>query len=150
MGFATRDQTGYFGVGRPVGYQTVKEALRHGAQARVLAELPDPRRTSGRNNLDLPLAHILKSYKQVGPAPRPQLALPVIAIEAATAPGLEPDADELSKAIADLIVLAFFFLLRVGEYGDTLPAAHVRTHTTQFSSMRREVLGRADYSATHL
>jgi hypothetical protein len=108
----------------------VEKAMRHVAQAFVLAGLADPRRTSGRNDLDLPFAHILKSYKQLDPAPRPQVALPVVAIEAAAAAGLSPSADPKSQAIADLIILAFFFLLRVGEY--TLPATHVRTRTVQF------------------
>ena len=130
LGFAARVRTGFFGTGRPVGSQTVEKAIRHVAQARVLAGLTDPRRTTGRNDLDLPFAHLLKSYKQVDPAPRPQVALPVIAIEAATAAGLLPSADAKSQATADLIILAFFFLLRVGEY--TMPAAHVRTRTTQF------------------
>jgi hypothetical protein len=122
LGFAARIRTGFIGIGRPVGAQTVEKALRHVAQARVLAGLNDPRRTSGRNDFDLPFAEILKSYKQADPAPKPQVALPVHAIEAATAAGLAPDAPPHAQAVADLIILAFFFLLRVGEY--TLPAAH--------------------------
>lgn len=64
------------------------------------------------------------------PAPQPQLALPVDTIEAAAKMGTHPLAPPLLQATCDLIVIAFFYLLRVGEY--TMPAANRQTRTVQF------------------
>lgn len=132
LGFAARTRTGYFGKGRQVGAQTVEKALRHVAQAFVLEGYPDPRCTagSGSSALALPFTHILKSYKDRDPVPRPQVALPVHAIKLASAARLDPAASPTERATANLIVMAFFFLLRVGEY--TLPPAHVKTRTIPF------------------
>jgi hypothetical protein len=57
----------------------------------------------------------LKSYKEQDPAPKPQLALPVTTIEHAGAYHQAPQT-ALTRATADLIIIGFFFLLRVGEY----------------------------------
>lgn len=129
LGFAARTRTGYFGKGRQVGAQTVEKALRHVAQAFVLAGYPDPRRTAGSGSaeLALPFTHLLKSYKDRDPVPRPQVALPVHAIQMASAARLDASAPARDRATADLIVMAFFFLLRVGEY--TRHPAHVTTRT---------------------
>lgn len=73
---------------------------------------------------------MLKSMKDADPAPTPQLALPVVAIEAAACRAWDPHASPQSRAVADLITTAFYFLLRVGEY--TMPAQNRRTRTVQF------------------
>ena len=132
LGFAARTRTGRFGKGRQVTHQTVEKALRHVAQAFVLAGYPDPRRPAGSSGpaLVLPFTNILKSYKDRDPVPKPQVALPVNAIILASAARVAPTASPSAKATADLIVMAFFFLLRVGEY--TRPADHVTTRTVQF------------------
>jgi hypothetical protein len=80
--------------------------------------------------VDLAFRHTLKRLKEADPVPKPQLALPVETIAAAAVPAQSPGASARARAVADLIVIAFFFLLRVGEY--TLPAAHRHTRTVQF------------------
>ena len=129
LAFAARVRTGIFGYGSQVGHQTVEKALRHVSQTLVLAGYPDPRRTYGAKELDIPFRHLLKAYKDVDPAPKPQLALPVDTIQYAAAHFREPH-DALSRATADLVTVAFFFLLRVGEY--TMPTKKTRTWTVQF------------------
>jgi len=52
------------------------------------------------------------------PAPRPQLALPVSCITAAAAARFQNGATRKQQAVADLINVAFFFLLQVGEYSE--------------------------------
>ncbi|KAI2513588.1 hypothetical protein MHU86_728 [Fragilaria crotonensis] len=81
---------------------------------------------------DLPLGLELDSLGKAGrdPAPRPQVALPVHAIDLAATARNDPGASPREVATAHLIVLAFFFLLRVGEY--TLPSEHRTTRTVQF------------------
>jgi hypothetical protein len=129
LAFAARFRTGIFGRAVPVGFQSVEKALRHVAQTLLLAGYDDPRRTYGAKELDLPFRHLLKSYKDQDPAPKPQLALPVATVERAAAYCQAPH-QPLIRATADLVTIAFFFLLRVGEY--TMPRRNVRTRTVQF------------------
>lgn len=79
--------------------------------------------------LDLPFKRLLGSYKNGDPAPQPQLALPVHAIEEAARHFQAPNNPRV-RAAADLITTAFFFLLRVGEY--TFPRRNTVTRTVQF------------------
>ncbi len=130
LGFAARTRTGFFGKGRQVGAQTVEIALRHVAQAFVLEGYPDPRRAGSGSDLALPLTHLLKSFRVRDPAPKPQVALPVHAIDQAAAARNDPNASPREAATAHLIVMAFYFFLRVGEY--TLPPGHRSTRTVQF------------------
>jgi hypothetical protein len=129
LAFAARVRTGLFGKGKQVGHQSVEKALRHVAQTLQLAGYDDPRRTYGSKELDLPFRHILKSYKDDDPAPQPQFALPMATVQTA-ASRHEPRHSALHRAISDLICIAFFFLLRVGEY--TMPSAGTTTRTVQF------------------
>jgi hypothetical protein len=129
LAFAARFCTGIFGNGRKVGFQSVEKALRHVAQALVLAGYEDPRRSYGAKELDLPISAILSTYRKDDPPPQPQLALPVATIEHA-ATFSRANQPELTRATADLLTVAFFYLLQVGEY--TMPRANTRTRTTQF------------------
>ena len=116
LGFAARTRTGCFGAKREVGHQTVEKAIRHVAQTLVLAGRPDPRRPlHGGTDLDLPFTRLLKYYRDHDPAPRPLFAIPVFTVRAAAHLALVSP-DPLAQATADLIVIAFFYLLRVGEY----------------------------------
>eukprot|EP00978_Attheya_sp_CCMP212_P040814 scaffold226588_cov20-Attheya_sp.AAC.1 len=54
--------------------------------------------------------------KDQDPAPKPMLALPVETIEAAAAVAFDTRASARHRAATEMITVAFFFLLRVGEY----------------------------------
>jgi hypothetical protein len=129
LGFATRVRRGYYGRGSHVQAQTPETALRHVAQTLVLDGYPDPRRSYGSKDLDLPFSRLLKCYENDDPAPKPQLALPVRAIQCAV-DHYNQKGTHMSAAIADLLTTAFFFLLRPGEY--TMPSSRTRTRTVQF------------------
>lgn len=127
MAFAARVRTGAFGNGKQVGCQSVATALRHISQAFVLASYGDPRREIYGPELGLAFTRLYHSYRQEDPAPKPQLALPISVLEdVMTNEGASPSLK--NQALADLVVLAFFFLLRVGEY---TPPGNRRTRTTQ-------------------
>jgi hypothetical protein len=132
VGFAARVRRGYYGRGRQVQSQTPETALRHVAQTIVLAGYADPRRSYGGNNLDLPFSRLNKSYKNADPAPQPQLALPVRAIQVIVR-YYRQKGTPIGAAIADLIIIAFFFLLCPGEY--TTASARTPTRTQQFRRM---------------
>jgi hypothetical protein len=127
MAFAARVRSGAFGNGKQIGCQSVATALRHVSQTFVLANLGDPRRELYSPELGLAFTRLYHSYRNEDPAPKPQLALPISVIEDVMkneGAALNPK----DQALADLVVLAFFFLLRVGEY---TPPGNRRTRTTQ-------------------
>jgi integrase len=99
------------------------------AQTIVLAGYPDPRRSYGSTDLDLPFSRLLKSYKAADPAPKPQLALPIRAIQCVV-DYYRAKQTLVASAIADLLTIAFFFLLRPGEYAMT--SSRSKTRTVQF------------------
>jgi hypothetical protein len=129
LGFAARIRRGYYGRGIKVQAQTPETALRHVAQTLVLDGYPDPRRSYGSKDLDLPFSRLLRSYKMEDPAPKPQLALPVRAIQCAC-DHYTRQGTPSACAIADLLTIAFFFLLRPGEY--TMSSGRQKTRTVQF------------------
>jgi hypothetical protein len=107
-----------------------RESYASRAQTRVLAGFPDPRRNYGGRELDLPFSRMIKTMRYSDPVPRPQLALPASCITAAAAARFHNGATLKQQAVADLISVAFFFLLRVGEY--TMPTWNRWTRTVQF------------------
>jgi len=112
--FAVAVREGRYGLGDQVKVQSVERALRHVAQKFVLDGHPDPRRASpAQQSLDLPIARLIKSYQDEDPPPQPKLALPVSTI---TALALNYRWTPHLDAVTDLVTIAFFYLLRVGEY----------------------------------
>ncbi|KAI2489627.1 hypothetical protein MHU86_24958 [Fragilaria crotonensis] len=104
MGFAARVRTGYFGVGRQVT-PDCRKAIRHVAQARVLAGLiPDEPPADPTSTLPSSPPPILQERRPCSTTPT---GTPC-EIEAAAAPGFAPDADAFAATVADLIILAFF------------------------------------------
>ena len=76
----------------------------------------------------MPFRRLLTAYSHADPAPSPQLALPANTIKAA---GMHYQAvDARTRATADLVTTAYFFLLRVAEF--TMPRPNARTRTFQF------------------
>ena len=100
------------------------------AQAFVLVEYPDPRRAGAGSDLALPFTHLLKSFQVRNPALKPQVALPVHAIDLAAAACNDPEPSPHEAATAHLTVMAFCFLLCVGKY--TLPPGYPTTRTVQY------------------
>jgi hypothetical protein len=127
MAFAARVRSGAFGHGKQVGCQSVATALRHVSQAFVLASYGDPRREVYSPELGLAFTRLYHSYKNEDPAPKPQLAIPVSVFEDIMKHEGTSAAPK-DRALADLVILAFFFLLRVGEY---TPSGNRQTRTTQ-------------------
>ncbi len=107
LGFAARVRRGYFGRETQVQSQTPETALRHVAQTLVLAGYPDPRRSYGSKDLDLPFSRLLRSYKTDDPAPKPHLALPVRPIQCAVPP-YNNKGKLFDFAISDLLTISFF------------------------------------------
>jgi hypothetical protein len=99
------------------------------AQTIVLAGYANPRRSYGSKDLDFPFSGLLKTYKCDDPALKPRLALPARPIRCLTE-HFRNKHTPWASALADLITIAFFFLLRPGEYA--MPTSRSKTRTVQF------------------
>jgi hypothetical protein len=112
--FAVTMWEGKYSLRNQVKVQSVEQALQHVAQKLVLDGHPDPRRaSSAQHTLDLPIAWIIKKFRDEDPPAQPELAIPVSTITAISenyrwTPHLD--------AVADLTLTAFFYLPCVGEY----------------------------------
>jgi len=123
--FAVAVRGRQYGKGHQVQVQSVVFALRAVAQKYVLDGYPDPRCASpAQQSLDLPIARLLKKYDDEDPPPEPKLAVPISTIT--TIVEKYRWTAHLS-AVADLVIIAFFYLLRVGEY--TSPATPRKKRT---------------------
>jgi hypothetical protein len=75
---------------------------------------PNPRRASpAQQLLDLPIARLIKKYRNEDPPAEPKLAIPISTI---TAIATNYRWNTHLDAAADLVIIAFFHLLQVGEY----------------------------------
>ena len=76
--------------------------------------LPNPTyRSEGRYWLKL--ERLIEAYRRQDPPPQHKLAVPVAVVNHLMAVGGKSNSDKL-KAICDMSAIAFYFLLRVGEY----------------------------------
>ncbi len=115
-GFAARVRTGHFGNGRQVKGCTVSSAIL--AIGKTIAPACDsnPTKVTGSECLLPRLQIILDGYRKVNPATQKKLPVqadvPELLMETAYQPGMTA----LQRATADLTMIAFYYLLRVGEY----------------------------------
>ena len=103
--------------GKPVRARTAEDALRSVGQTFLAMGTDDPRFTP-QGAMDFRITRQVRFYKKEDPPPDRVKPVPVsvlrwIAFAAATTPHVG------NQAIADMIILAFFFLLRPGEYTAT-------------------------------
>jgi hypothetical protein len=109
-----------------------KKPLRRKSQTLVLAGYPNPWRSYGSKHLNLPFSCIMKTYKNANPAPKPQLALPVRAIQCIVAHYCTNPSPQ-ANTIADLLTIAFFFILCPGK--STMHPSHVSAHSMVSGAM---------------
>lgn len=112
-----------------VGCEQVKVALRAVASSFILDGQPNPMVTPERRYY-LPLARQLKYWTNQDPAPRPQLALPISALHHIRRQRRKSNTHK-DRALADLCIVAWYYLLRVGEY--TYKDPSLNTQTTPFT-----------------
>jgi hypothetical protein len=117
--FAVAVWEGQYSNGHKVKVQTVARALWFVSQKFVLDGHPDSRHASpAQHALDLPISRLLKKYSDEDAPPEPKLA---ILISTITEIAEKYWWTTHLSAVADLVIIAFFYLLRVGEY--TSPAS---------------------------
>ena len=112
--FAVAAREGQYGLGHQVKVQSVSKALRAVAQKYALDGHHNPRRSSqAQHSLDLPIAHLLKKFGDNNPPAESKLAVPTLTVKKIAQ---QYHFSYHHQAVADLCIIAFFYLLRVGEY----------------------------------
>ena len=112
--FAARVRSGHYGRGKQVSTGEVRTAL---AAISKTIELVGERSPIYRadNKFNLQIQRCLEGMKRQDPPATPQLALPVTVIQTLHSDAYTSSSTRL-QTISDLASIAFYYLLRVGEY----------------------------------
>ena len=105
--------------GDQVRARTAEDYLRSVAQTFLSVGKDDPRLNSA-GSTDFRIARMIAAWKKEDPPPRRVKPIPIAVVRrlCEIAQALPPDS-HLLRAIADMIIIAFFYLLRPGEYTDS-------------------------------
>jgi hypothetical protein len=115
-GFAARTQTGYYGRGRQVKASTVSTALTAIGQTIALECERNPTKIIGSNKLIPRLQQMLDGWRKIDPPTLKMLPVEADVPEYLATLGAQPSASVLDQAIGDLTLIAFYYLLHIGEY----------------------------------
>ncbi len=115
-GFAGRVRTGYYGRGKQVQAGSVSSAITSVGQTIALATNSNPTKIVGSEKLLPHLQQMIDGFRKADPPTVKQLPVEVDVPELLVKHGLAPNASELDHAIGDLTMIAFYYLLRIGEY----------------------------------
>jgi hypothetical protein len=130
-GFAARVRVGGYGRGRTVKADTVSTAIAAVGKEIALASGVNPTKMKHTEKLLPRIGQMLDGWrKKDGPVMK-KLPVEVDVPEYLVKLGLAKDAEELTKATGDLSLIAFYYLLRVGEY-TTKGSRNESKQTVQF------------------
>jgi len=116
--FAQRYRTGAINTSqRPVRSRTVEGALRSVGQTLASVGSPDPRLTP-QGHIDFRLKRMFSSFSKADDPPARVKPVPVPVLQHVMSQAVLSQ-DPFNLACADMICLAFYFLLRPGEYTGT-------------------------------
>ena len=115
-GFAGRVKTGYYGYGREVGSGTVSKAFTAIGQAISLDCGYNPLKMNGSDKLLHPLQRIMDGFKKWDKPTTKKLPVEVGVVELLCTLGHMGMASTKDAVIGDWVCIAFYYLLRVGEY----------------------------------
>lgn len=126
--YAERVRTGYYGRKHRVRAQTVQVALRAIGTTFEMAMLDNPCHRSP-NRYIKPLERQIEGYRRTDPPTVAKLAVPVAVPEHIHNCAILTNSPK-QHAVGDLALIAFYYLLRVGEY--TIRGKRGTTRTVQF------------------
>jgi hypothetical protein len=111
-----RVRTGYYGKGKQVKNCTVSSALTAVGQTIALACNDNPTKVNGSDKLLPRLQVMLDGYRKEDPATIKKLPVQADVPELLVSTAYQGAGTAQDKAAADLTMIAFYYLLRVGEY----------------------------------
>ncbi len=138
--FAQRVHSGELAVrGNPLWARSAEDYIRHVAQTFLNLGANDPRLNSAYK-IDFCLQRTLAAWKLTDPAPLRVKPIPISVIRRIATLATENTGDDTSRAAADMVIIAFFFLLWPGEYTDNETNPFRFTDTQLFISDMRLTL----------
>jgi hypothetical protein len=115
-GFAARVRQGYYGRGKRIAAGTVVGALTAVGQEIALACGENPTKVGGSDKLLPRLSQIYDGWRKEDPPTTKQLPVEADVPELLADHGRTATATTLDQAVGDLELIAFYYLLRIGEY----------------------------------
>jgi hypothetical protein len=115
-GFAARIRRGDYGRGKQIKAKTVSTALTAVGQTITLECETNPVKVRGTENFLPRIQRMLDGWKKEDPPTLKMLPVEVDVPEYIASVARIPTATELDRTIGDLALIAFYYLLRVGEY----------------------------------
>jgi hypothetical protein len=115
-GFTARVRRGLYRRGKCIATGTVVGALTAVGQEIALACGETPTKVTGSNKLLPRLSQIYDGWRKEDPPTTQQLPVKADVPELLAKNGCDGSATELERAIGDLSLIAFYYLLHIGEY----------------------------------
>jgi hypothetical protein len=115
-GFAARVRRGGFRRGREVKSETVSTALTAVGKEIALACNSNPTKLGGTEKLVPRLSQLLDGWRKTDGPVLKKLPVEADIPEYLVTLGLQAHATAMDKAVGDLALIAFYYLLRIGEY----------------------------------
>jgi hypothetical protein len=109
-------RTGYYGQGKQIQAGSVSSAIMAIGQANTLATNINPTKIVGSYKLLPCLQQMLDGFRKADPPTTKQLPVKADVPEFLVQLELSPEACKLDCAIGNLTMIAFYYLLRIGEY----------------------------------
>jgi hypothetical protein len=132
-GFAARVRTGYYGYGKQVAVGTVRSALTAIGQKAAMDRGINPLQVEGGSKQWLfPFQLMLDGWRKSDPPTTKKLPVEVDVVECIADLGRDKEASACDRRVGDLGLVAFYYLLRVGEYATTGSRKQNTKQTTQF------------------
>ena len=115
-GFAQRVRTGYYGRGRQVQAPTVTSAITAVGQTISMAVGDNPTKVLGSDKFLPALQIMIEGYAKDDPPTRKMLPIESDVPELLVELGYSTSGTSHTQAVGDLALIAFYYLLRIGEY----------------------------------
>ncbi len=115
-GFAARVQQGYYGRGKRVATGTVIGTITAVGQEIALVCGTNPTKVTGSKKLLPQIAQTFNGWRKEDPPTTKQLPVEADVPELLAERGCNRNSTELDRAIGDLSLIAFYYLLQIGEY----------------------------------
>ena len=110
MGYAARVRSGYFNKGKQVQASTVTSSIT------AVDTNNDPTKLVGSEQFVICIQELLDEYRIADPPTEKKLPIKADVPELLFELGYGPSGTTLGKIVGDLTLIAFYYLLRAGEY----------------------------------